>query len=128
MDDPIFYDHEIVQRAPSDYIEIKLKPDAVLKAWSLSMFAHEILNQNGDVKKETEMSAITLDKYLNAIESFKKNEGNIKPIIGIGIMDNIEIGVGREIVAAAKIILLDKIPIHVRKAQEKEIRELLLSV
>ena len=125
MTDPMFCDHEVVQRTPSDYCEMTLRPEIILKAWSVSIFAHELLNKDGSIKKDNEMTAPTLEKYIHAVEAFKRNEIVSKPIIGVGIMDNIEIGIGREIIAAAKNLSINAIPINVRKAQEKDIRKLL---
>ena len=125
MSDPIFNDHEVVQRAPSDYVEMQMQPEAILKAWSLSMFAHEVLNKDGSIKSDKDMSAVTLEKYLAAKECLKRGEAVSKPIIGVGIMDNIEIGIGREIVAASYDLKINSIPVHMRQGQAKDIRKLL---
>ena len=125
MTPPVFIDHEIVRRTPNDYTEMQLHPDKILKAWALSLFAHEVLEKNGAVKTEDKMSDTTLEKFISARHAFEKGEEVTKPVIGVGIMDNIEIGIGREIVAAAKIMSLTEIPVIIRKSQLSDIEKLL---
>ncbi len=125
---PEFYDHEIVQQSPDDYYEMTLNAYSVLKAWSSSLFAHELLKSDGTIKDQSEMSDGTLDKYITATELIKKQESIAKPIIGVGMMDGIEIGVGREIIAVCHQMNIDTIPVQMRKAQRAEIEKLLPSV
>lgn len=120
-----FHDHEIVQRMPTDYIEITISPDKILRAWRLSLFAHELLNNDGSLKHENQMNGDTLLRYVEISNLIKQGETLPKPVIGIGIMDNLEIGIGREIVAAAAQHHITEIPVHMRKAQAIEIQKLL---
>ncbi len=119
---PTFYDHEIVQQSPDDYAELTLSPRVILDAWALSMFAHELLDRDGAVKDKSDIKNETLERYVAAEESMKRGEGVAKPIIGIGIMDGIEIGIGREIIAAAHVMGVKDIPVHVRQAQADEVK------
>jgi hypothetical protein len=125
MTDAVFYDHEVVQRAPDEYIEMTFNPALILKAWALSMFAHEILTHEGDIRDEKNMNEATLAKFLQAQDAFKKGEKIPKPIIGVGIMDNIEIGIGRETVAAALALNIRELPIHTRQGQAEEVKSLI---
>ena len=125
MANPQFCNHTIVDSNPDDYIEIKTCPETIFKVWKLSFFAHELLHKDGHVKSETELSGETLQKYIAASESLKRGETLPKPILGIGIYEGIEIGVGREIIAAAYHAKIPSIPAHIRKAQADEIVALL---
>jgi hypothetical protein len=122
---PQFYDHEVVQRTPDDYNEITVSPEHILKCWQESMFACEVLNKQGDIKPQSEMNPDLLKRYLDCIEMIKRGEDTPKPILGYGIMDNIEIGVGREIILAAQTLGLDEIPVNIRKAQADDIVKIL---
>lgn len=122
---PQFYDHEVVQKTPEDYREMNISPEKVLTCWQSSMFACEILDKSGKVKPEGDMAPETLKKYLDAVEMIKRSESIPKPILGIGLMDNIEIGIGREIIAAAANLNLSNIPLHIRNAQADDIEKVL---
>ena len=122
---PQFYDHEVVQKTPQDYSEMNISPEKILNSWQSSMFACEILDKSGKVKPESDMAPETLKKYLDAMEMIKRGEDIPKPILGIGLMDNIEIGIGREIIAAAANLSLPNIPLHIRNAQAEDIQKAL---
>jgi hypothetical protein len=122
---PAFIDHEVVRSAPEKYGELSLSPAVILKAWRLSLFAHELLDRQGHVKEEGEMSDTVLSKYLAAKDSFVKGEAIIKPVLGYGMMDTIEIGIGREIIAAASVIGVEIVTVSMRKAQEADIQKAL---
>lgn len=125
MTNPHFCNHTIVDSNPDDYIEIETSPATIFKVWKLSFFAHELLHKDGRVKSETELSGDALQKYIAASESLKRGEDVPKPILGVGIYEGIEIGVGREIIAAAYHAKMPTIPAHIRKAQADEIVALL---
>lgn len=122
---PQFYDHEVVQKTPQEYCEMTISPEKILDRWQSSMFACEILDKVGKIKPQNEMAPETLKKYLDAIEMIKRGEDIPKPVLGIGLMDNIEIGIGREIVAAAANLNLSNIPLHIRNAQAEDIQKAL---
>jgi hypothetical protein len=117
-----FHDHEVVRQAPNDYVEMSLAPDKIMVAWSTSLYSYELLNKDGSIKRTDEMVDETLQRYVDAEEKLKRGEAVPKPIIGIGIMEGIEIGIGRELVAAAKALGVHEMPVHVRKAQADEIK------
>jgi len=119
---PKFYNHEIVQKSPDDYAEMILSPQIILKAWSSSMFAHELLHQDGSVKDMQDLQGDSLRRYVEAMESLKRQDDVAKPIIGVGIMDGIEVGIGREIIAAANVLQIQEIPVHIRKAQWDDVQ------
>jgi hypothetical protein len=125
MVQPQFCDHTIVSKNPDDYVEVQTSPASILKVWKLSFFAHELLNKDGSVKTESELSGDTLQKFIAASEAIKRGEELQKPILGIGIYDGIEIGIGREIIAAAYHLGLSTIPASIRKGQADEIQSFL---
>ena len=120
-----FTNHEVVNKSPSDYVEIIVSLAVLVKAWSHSAFAYEMLESGGSIKPDTKMGHDILERYLRAQNALKNGDAVTKPVIGIGIMDNVEIGIGREIAVAAYAIGLDNMPVHVRVQQSKEIEKLL---
>lgn len=125
MTPPNFCNHIIVDKNPDDYTEIVTSPAAIFDTWRLSFFAHELLRQDGSVKNESELDGNTLQKFIAASEALKRGEAIEKPVLGIGLNDGIEIGIGREIVAAAYHAGEQEITASVRKAQIKDISKLL---
>ena len=122
---PQFYDHEVVKKSPQDYVEFTLSPSRILKAWQSSLFAHELLDKDANVKDDKDMAPETYQRYIDATEALKRREAIAKPVIGIGIMDGVEIGIGREIIAACQTMGVDDIPVSVRRAQADDIKSAL---
>ena len=122
---PQFCNHTIVETNPDDYVEVTVDPAVIFKVWKLSFFAHELLHKDGRVKSESELSGDALQKYIAASEALKRGEYLPKPILGVGIYEGIEIGVGREIIAAAYHAKITTMPAHIRKAQADEIKAFL---
>lgn len=125
MAQPQFCNHTVIDQNPADYVEIMVSPQKIFEQWKLSFFAHELLHKDGSVKSQDELSGDTLNKFIRASESFHRGEEVPKPVLGVGIFDGVEIGIGREIIAAAYHSGLNTIPVHVRQAQLKEIEKLL---
>lgn len=73
---------------------------------------------------ENTLKGASLQKYISAYEALKRDEAVEKPVLGIGLFDGIEIGIGREIIAAAYHLNISDLPIHVRTAQAEEIMAL----
>lgn len=123
-----FCDHAVTLNNPDDYVELQAMPDTILQAWRSSMFAHELIARDGRIKNEQDLEGQSLEKYLTAFEALKRGEPIEKPLLGIGIYDGVEIGIGREIIAAAFHLDIPNVPIHVRKAQCDEVQACLNSV
>jgi len=125
MSKPQFCDHVIVSKNPDDYTEVNTSPTSIFNGWKLSFFAHELLNKDGTIKNQADLSGDTLQKYIQAAESLRRGEPIEKPILGVGIYDGIEIGVGREVIAAAYHAGLKSIPANIRKGQATEVQSFL---
>lgn len=125
MAEPVFCNHVIVTKSPDDYVELTCAPATILRAWASSLYAHELITPEGTIKDAGQIAPDSLKKFLDAVEALKRGEETPKPVLGIGIFDGIEIGIGREVVAAAGHLNLPSIPVNVRVAQEREIRGLL---
>lgn len=120
-----FRDHIIVAQNPEDYIEVQTSPACIFKGWELSPFAYELLNRDGSIKTESDLAGDTLQKFIAASEAIKRGEPLEKPILGIGLNDDIEIGVGREIIAAAYHAGLTSIPTKIPKGQADCVQQFL---
>lgn len=119
---PEFQNHAIVAQSPQDYDKKTLSPRKILNLWSSSMFAHELLNKDKTIKTVADMTSETKNKFEHAMTHIQSNTPIDIPIIGIGMLDGIEIGVGREIIAACQTLGIETMPVYVRKSQHDEIK------
>lgn len=118
---PHYIDHVVVSRNPDDYVCIDVDIARIFDAWKSSIFSHELLDQTGAVKDEDSLGGDVLKKFVSARESIARGEALEKPVLGIGIYDGVEIGIGREIMAAVYRSGQKSMPVCVRKSQKDEI-------
>jgi len=106
--------------AKSGFVAITIDCAKVLKSWKESVYSYEWLDQSGAIKPKAALKPAEQDKRNNAEQAIALNKPIPKPILGIGVMDNIEIGTGR----AELLTLIDQghttLPVHVPKGQEKD--------
>ena len=83
---------------------------------------HEWLHSNGSVKKPAEQSPVLQDRRQRIREKLGEQSALERPILGIGLMDNVEIGAGRDILLTLAAEGLDKIPVHIPRSNLAEFR------
>lgn len=128
MSELIFSNHEVVNTSPEKYIEMSVAPSILIKAWAQSMFSYELLTKDGNLKPQNQLKPHTIEKLAAAKNIFVQGGEIIKPVIGVGIMDNIEIGIGCEIVVAAYDVGITEMPVHARVQQLDEVQKLLKAI
>ncbi|HOO50773.1 MAG TPA: hypothetical protein PLK94_05715 [Alphaproteobacteria bacterium] len=94
----------------------------VLASWKESLFAHEWLNADGTIRTPADMTETVRVRRKAAEELLNGDKILERPVLGIGIMDNIEIGSGRDLFLAMAARGQDVIPVHIPKSQQEEFR------
>lgn len=117
-----FTDNQAVKGREERFIKLDIKVGPVIASWRDSIFAHEWLNSEGHIKKSTEMiEKVRLRR--EAIESQLLETCPLeRPVLGIGIMDNIEIGSGKDLFLCLAAMGITTIPVHIPKSNEKDFR------
>jgi hypothetical protein len=119
---PLFADNTVVRARPEQYTEILVDTQKVLKSFKASLFAHELLEPDGRIKTDQHLSETRLEKRIVVKERLLSGLSLEKPILGIGVFDNIEIGAGSDILATLALEGIEKIPVHVRVSQLKDFK------
>ena len=106
--------------AKSGFTEIEIDCAAALKSWRKSIYSFEWLDQNGKIKPAADLSEAEGRRRFDIEKAIQNGDKIEKPILGLGVMDNIEIGSGR----AALLTLIDhghtSLPVHVPNSQKDE--------
>lgn len=117
-----FTDNPAIESRMERYVTLKLSTAHVLAGWRSSLMAHEWLDQNGHVRKPDTLNMLDRDKVLKA-ERILDGGGSLpRPVLGIGIFDNIEIGAGRDIFCLLVLKGARTIEAHVPRSNEKEFK------
>jgi hypothetical protein len=117
-----FIDHQVTVSKTRVYLDVVVDVAAVLKSWQLSVFSFEWLDADGAVKPIEALKEQDQQRRKD-VEAVIEAGGEIeKPVLGIGIQDNVEIGSGK----AAFLVLAaqgaNAIPVHIPQSNEKDFK------
>jgi hypothetical protein len=116
---PVFVDHAIATRT-GQYVELLVDARKVLQDWRASLLAHELVDKNGFVKGDDDISETRLEKREVVRSCLTEGQAIEKPILGIGIFDNVEIGAGSDVLATLVMEGFTILPVHVRTSQLRD--------
>jgi len=122
-----FTDNPSIEDRMERYISVDVLTDKVLESWRHSLFSHEWLLPDGRIRSPEELSAAEGARCKGIEKRLEKGEALEKPVLGIGLMDNVEIGIGRHIFLTAAAKGLKTIPVHIPKGQSDEFVDFLPS-
>ncbi|MAS86572.1 MAG: hypothetical protein CMH30_01135 [Micavibrio sp.] len=126
MADLSFIDNPAVKNDPQGYEAVILDVRTALESLRLSMLSYEIMHQDGTLKADEVLSEKQQARRAVIREMMSKNEPLPKPIIGLGLMDNVEIGSERDVFLTLAIQGAKTIPVHVRKSQIKALKKFIV--
>lgn len=119
---PVFCDNKLAAKAPDDYVDVCVFVDRVLESWKDSILSFEFLNSDGSLRGDRELSPKNMDRRLVLEQKIKEKKTVEKPILGIGLMDNVEIGSGRDIFMTLAFHGHTTIDAHIRKNQQADFK------
>lgn len=119
-----FCDHPVVSGNADLYVEIVVDVARVVDDWRQSIMSHELVGKTG-IKPDDALSAARLARRFEVREAYRRGEAIEKPILGIGIFDSVEIGVGSDVLITLALEGVETMPVHVRQSQLKEFKAFL---
>ncbi len=120
MTSPTFIDNPVVTARQDRYTTIIIDVGAVLESWRISLFSYEWLTPEGRIKNLDELPQQEQPKR-QEIESRLQNGAALEmPVLGIGLMENIEIGSGRAVFLTLAAHGCKTIPVHIPVSSTKE--------
>jgi hypothetical protein len=123
-----FIENPGLNGADNRYMTITLDTKRVLESWQLSLFSFEWLHPDGRIKALDELPDHEKPRRI-AVENKLKNGISIEqPVLGIGIADNIEIGMGRTEFLTLAAHGMKQIPVHIPKSCESDFKPFLADV
>jgi hypothetical protein len=109
------------------YSDIDVDLTKVLESWQQAVFAHHWINSDGKVKDIVEQSDKNQERRKSIEEAINKGEPIEKPILGIGIYDNIEVGSGTAELCIAALNNIKTLPVHIRTTNLDDFKPFLAS-
>ena len=117
-----FISNPLLDNSEGKYVTIIIHVPLALESWRQSVFSYEWLKPDGSLKTMAELTPVEQTKREAVETAVKSNRAIAQPILGIGVMDNIEIGSGRAefLTLAAKGIT--RMPAHIPKSNESDFK------
>lgn len=104
----------------TQFAEVTVAVPAVLKSWKSSLFAHEWMTEDGAIKPVEALKPADQEKRKTVEQSLRDRAPIEKPVLGIGIMDNVEIGSGRATLLTLAALGIDEVPVHIPASHARE--------
>jgi len=95
--DIVLIDNPSLKGREDKYETVDINLSAVLQSWKISLFSFEWLLPDGNIRSESQLPEAEQRKYKVVLEAYQNGQELERPILGIGIMDNIEIGSRRDV-------------------------------
>lgn len=125
---PEFVDHAAAKANPDKYITVEVNIAAIIKSWRESLYSFEWLTSEGVIKTLDDLSENEANKRQVVEADLKAGKALEKPVLGIGIQDNIEIGSGRAILLTLADCGMKTIPVHIPKSCESDFKPFLAAI
>lgn len=104
------------------YVAVHVRVPDIVKSWQGSLFSFEWLRPDGKIKSAAELKPAEREKRL-AVEHLLQSGAAIPmPILGIGMMDNVEIGSGRAELLTLAASGIETMPVHIPKSNESDFK------
>lgn len=118
-------DHPAIGGRADRYKVVTVAVARVLASWRESLMAHEWLNEHGHFRDTDHLNMLDRDKVLKTEKALNNREPLPRPVLGIGILDNVEIGAGREVFYVLARAGHKTLEVHIPLSNEKEFNRFL---
>jgi hypothetical protein len=88
-------DSPAIQGREAKYQIVQVDTAKTLKSWQRSLFSFEWLTPEGKIRSADQLPMRDHEIRLEVEAALKAGKPLERPVLGIGIMDNVEIGAGR---------------------------------
>lgn len=117
-----FTDNPLIAANAAKYMAVTVDTARVLDSWRTSFMSHEWLDQNGHIKPPAALKDDLRNQHLAMLKAVKDGMQIARPVLGIGIYDNVEIGIGRDIFVTLASLGLPAIAVHIPHSMVKEFK------
>lgn len=119
-------DNPSVSARSDKFTVIMVDVDKVVKDWQNSVHSYEWMNNDGQVKNLKDLTEGRDEKYLAVETAYHNNQPIERPVLGIGIMDHIEIGSRKEVLLTLYALGVKKMEVHIPISCLKDFKKFLV--
>lgn len=115
-----YTDNKTIKSNPERYETVCVSTTAIIKSWKTSLFSYEWLLPDGRIKDLKELPAAEQPKRKHVEEQIQQQQTLERPILGIGLLENVEIGSKKEIFLTLAANGTDTIEVHIPKNNHED--------
>lgn len=119
---PDFIANPVTAGREDRYETVMIDVPKVLKSWQMSLFSYEWMLPDGRIKDVGELPEKEQPKRAEIEDKISSGTPLEMPILGIGLMDNIEIGSGRATFLTLAAHGVRAMPVHIPKSNQSEFK------
>lgn len=120
-----FTDHSSLKGREDRYAVVRVDTAAILKSWRQSLFSFEWLTPEGALRDLDDLPLHERDKRLKVEKHLANGDPLERPVLGIGILDNIEIGAGRDVFLTLAAQGIKTIEVHIPRSCQNDFKSFL---
>lgn len=120
---PRFNDNPAIKGKEARYDVVFVDCSKVIKSWKASLFSFEWLAEDGSVRALDDLPLKEHDKRAAVEKALSHHEPLDRPVLGIGIMDNVEIGAGRDVFLTLASLGAKNVEVHIPKSCTKDFKD-----
>ena len=123
-----FEKNKAVVGREAQYADVHVDVAKILKSWRMSLFSHEWMLTDGSLKDLKELPPSEQMKRQAVELTIANGKALPKPILGIGLLDNVEIGMGKPEFLTLAALGHEEIPVHIPKSNESDFKDFITEV
>jgi hypothetical protein len=113
-----YIDNKIIKDKEDKYLNVYVCAHDVLKSWKESIYSFEWLKPDGGIKPIETLPESEQEKRKIIEDNLQSSKALETPILGIGLMENVEIGSGRAVFLTLCDTGEKSIRVHIPKSNE----------
>ena len=117
---PPFIDNVAISGRADRYTVVTVDTARILASWRQSLFAFEWLLPDGRIRALNELPEGEQARRASVERALETGDSLEKPVLGIGLLDNVEIGAGRPVFLTLAAHGARALPVHVPKTHAGE--------
>lgn len=122
-----FTDNSSLRGREDKYVVVRVRTSAILQSWRNSLFSFEWLQPDGSLRALDDLPLHERDKRVKVEKALDGGAQAIeRPVLGIGLLDNVEIGAGRDVFLTLAARQQAEIEVHIPRSVQKDFKEFLI--
>ena len=123
-----FATNKAVEGRETQYMDVNVDVAKILESWRMSLFSHEWMLPDGRLKNLKELPASEQMKRQAVELAIANCKALPKPVLGIGLLDNVEIGTGKPEFLTLAALGHERIPVHIPVSNESDFKDFIADV